>query len=749
MKLRIVFLFFSFLSFGLYAQFDENTKLRTLYEKALYAECIEKSNEVLERDREELYPYFWQLKSYLAIHFSKFHEKQKTALDKALNLAVKIHKKDKNSFFKNTYPEVFEQLEIACLKAAEFNCAEQFEKSDKIYQKLIEIDYKPSVLFARFKCWEFNNQPESILLLEKLVDLNYTGIKEGLKISIENEKYHIELLNRYFFQGLTWKLKLLLKKTKEVYPNSELTYAALLQGCENVSFQYNFDTDLNSLFKYRNDLNSIDSIYPLFVNHNSHYIANYLIANKYLNLSENDQSIDAYKSIKEYLNTFQADVRLDSNKRFFLSYLQRNKSRQSLNYKKVFTYWTDLSKFYQKLSYIEAIKYNENYLQKQNELHLATLYLNYCFKVFPQEKLALTQIKKTLDALLIVNLKNGDTQKDIAKIIELSDNPQVKSLILEEDLKLMEIMLSRKQYSLLSRFINRDLLLLPQHPKLLSMKKKLIINDYKTQMERYNNIDENLYFLKLPDASKCIPGVLSDLGNLAVLTQLNYVRRLAGIYDSCIISPEFASACQQAALMMDANHRLDHEPSSNWTCYKHEGAAAAGNSNLSLGHGFNYALMGQVTDDGSNNWACGHRRWILNPYNSTFGLGSTLNAMCLKVFYTENSEREKYVSSFSDSQFVAWPSADYFPLEIVPNRWSFSLDGADFKNAKVSVTCNGVQLNVKLEKEAHGYALSTLVWTLGSSPVKDQVYVVKISNVLNFNDVKKTYTYKVVFLDIK
>lgn len=77
MKLKIVFLLFSFLSFGLHAQYDENTKLRALYEKALYTECIEKSNEYLERDREELYPYFWQLKSYLAIHFSKFHEKQK------------------------------------------------------------------------------------------------------------------------------------------------------------------------------------------------------------------------------------------------------------------------------------------------------------------------------------------------------------------------------------------------------------------------------------------------------------------------------------------------------------------------------------------------------------------------------------------------------------------------------------------------------------------------------------------------
>ena len=312
----------------------------------------------------------------------------------------------------------------------------------------------------------------------------------------------------------------------------------------------------------------------------------------------------------------------------------------------------------------------------------------------------------------------------------------------------MNSMLFRKQYSALSRFVNKDLILFPQHPKLLSIKKQLVINDYRNQIARYDSVDENLYFLKLPDASKCIPGVLSDLGNSAVLTQLNYVRRLAGIYDSCVISPEFAPACQQAALMMEANHRLDHAPSSNWACYKREGAEAAGNSNLSLGHGFNHALMGQVNDDGSNNWACGHRRWILNPYNSTFGLGSTVYAMCLKVFYTENSSREKYVHSFSDSQFVAWPSADYFPLEMTPNRWSFSLDGADFKNAKVSVTCNGIQLSVRMEQEAHGYALGTLVWTLGSFPVKDKAYVVKISNVLNMDNVNKTYTYKVVFLEI-
>ena len=502
------------------------------------------------------------------------------------------------------------------------------------------------------------------------------------------------------------------------------------------------------MLKYKSNLLSIDSIYPSFKNENIHHQIDFIIAAKYLILSENDPAYDAYKLIKEYLNGFPLEIRLDSCKNFFLSYLLRNKSRQNINYKKVFASWTDLSKFYQKSSYLEAVKFNENFLQKENELHLATLYLNYGFKAFPNDKLKLAQIKKNLDDLLIANLKNGTASKELAAIIELSDNSQIKSLLLEEDIKLMNSMLFRKQYSALSRFVNKDLILFPQHPKLLSIKKQLVINDYRNQIARYDSVDENLYFLKLPDASKCIPGVLSDLGNSAVLTQLNYVRRLAGIYDSCVISPEFAPACQQAALMMEANHRLDHAPSSNWACYKREGAEAAGNSNLSLGHGFNHALMGQVNDDGSNNWACGHRRWILNPYNSTFGLGSTVYAMCLKVFYTENSSREKYVHSFSDSQFVAWPSADYFPLEMTPNRWSFSLDGADFKNAKVSVTCNGIQLSVRMEQEAHGYALGTLVWTLGSFPVKDKAYVVKISNVLNMDNVNKTYTYKVVFLEI-
>jgi hypothetical protein len=161
--------------------------------------------------------------------------------------------------------------------------------------------------------------------------------------------------------------------------------------------------------------------------------------------------------------------------------------------------------------------------------------------------------------------------------------------------------------------------------------------------------------------------------------------------------------------------------------------------------------MGQMTDNGARNGPCGHRRWILNPYNSVFGLGSTLDAMCLKVFATEVGSwpAANKRNNFNDTQFVAWPSADYFPLEIAPNRWSFSLDGADFKGVNISVTCNGVPLHVSMERQQQGYALNTVVWTIDKLLVKDQTYCVTVSNVINKNKEKKTYTYKVVFLDTK
>jgi hypothetical protein len=208
--------------------------------------------------------------------------------------------------------------------------------------------------------------------------------------------------------------------------------------------------------------------------------------------------------------------------------------------------------------------------------------------------------------------------------------------------------------------------------------------------------------------------------------------------------------------MMSANGNLNHAPPKHWKCYTAEGAGAAGASNLSLGHAFHDAIIGQMEDGGSGNTACGHRRWILNPKNTAFGHGSTTNSTSLYVFGTGNPKLRRTVY-FNEKQAVCWPSADYFPVNLIPDRWSFSLSGTEFENAKVSITLNGKALPVSIEPLSYGYGMNTLVWTIGAAIEVNKVYTVTISNIKTFvpwsassseKVANKTITYRVIPLQI-
>lgn len=309
-------------------------------------------------------------------------------------------------------------------------------------------------------------------------------------------------------------------------------------------------------------------------------------------------------------------------------------------------------------------------------------------------------------------------------------------------------MLRDKKYTECAILLRKSLSQYPGNAELLELKKQLVTEDYRENVLRagakYNTA---LYFDKKPDPSKCEPGTISKTGHADMLARMIYARRLAGIYDSCSFDPELNSKCQKAALMMDANDKLDHAPTIAWKCYSKEGMVAAGSSNLSLGYSFTEALMGQLADEGSGNMACGHRRWILNPHNTVFGHGSTENAMSLGVFGTGNSRLQRKIT-FNDSQFIAWPAADYFPADLVSPRWSFSLDKADFKQARVEVRMGNKAIRTDREPVATGFGLNTLVWTLNEKPQAGKTYTVTISNVL-MGRTRKTCTYSVTLLDIK
>jgi len=279
--------------------------------------------------------------------------------------------------------------------------------------------------------------------------------------------------------------------------------------------------------------------------------------------------------------------------------------------------------------------------------------------------------------------------------------------------------------------------------RLTELYKQAIIQDYITNYRGSEVSDKELGWTGNID--KCSAGTVSKIAATKLQQRLNYFRRLAGVPDVTVIDAELSAKCQKAALIMAAGYTLTHTPDAGMLCYTADGAAAARNSNLSLGYHTTEALMGQMRDNGVHNYSVGHRRWILNPYNKKFGHGSTKNSMALWVLpSTESTYAYSEVQKYRQ-QYVAWPPSGFCPVDLIFDRWSFSLSSADFKNAKVEMWIDGVALNVSIQKLEGGIGLNTIVWQHQSKITEGMAIEIHISNVVFEYDTKnpQAYTYQV------
>ena len=239
----------------------------------------------------------------------------------------------------------------------------------------------------------------------------------------------------------------------------------------------------------------------------------------------------------------------------------------------------------------------------------------------------------------------------------------------------------------------------------------------------------------------CLPGLSSLTSNNATLSALNYVRSMAGLAP-VKFSSTLNYAAQRAALIMDANDSLDHTPSSNWRCWSRTGSNAAGKSNLAMA--WPSLKSGQIIDlymddKGGNNTAVGHRRWLLNPFSTVMGTGSTSTANALTVIGPSSSTRP-------NPRYVGWPTAGYFPSTMEPaGRWSLSagLKSVNFRYASVKVYRNGVRVPARKYGVHDGYAQPTLVWQLGSSVPRSGNFRVVVSNIKRAGVTLRPYSYRV------
>lgn len=253
------------------------------------------------------------------------------------------------------------------------------------------------------------------------------------------------------------------------------------------------------------------------------------------------------------------------------------------------------------------------------------------------------------------------------------------------------------------------------------------------------------------DLASCNPGDTAPAYQDAVIRRINYFRAMAGVPAEVALDYEVSAKAQQAALMMAANNALNHFPPMDWRCYTPTGYEAAGKSNLSLGTAGPDAVANQMRDDGDNNAATGHRRWLLYPGTRFMGTGDVKAAgQSANAVWVQDPAALGGPRPSTRSDFVAWPPAGYVPRPLVYARWSFSYLDADFSLAEVSVRRNGAELPVRLEPTAGSIGENTLVWVpaLGDpAPAgPDTAYAVEVRKVA-VGGVFKTFAYEVIAID--
>jgi hypothetical protein len=232
----------------------------------------------------------------------------------------------------------------------------------------------------------------------------------------------------------------------------------------------------------------------------------------------------------------------------------------------------------------------------------------------------------------------------------------------------------------------------------------------------------------------CKPGNPSAAARTAQINAVNFARRMSQLtpISGTSLTDTNQANVQRAALMMEANGSLSHAPSSKWKCYASAGATAASKANF----GISYAtgkpvsiIASYLTDKGDrldNNYAVGHRRWLLNPAASEFAFGTTTNASVMQVIGLKTN------SANNNPAYVAWPSSGYFPNTIEPaGRWSLSgRSTACFNNAQVSVQNGSKSIKISLLSRAvRSYGNPTIVWQMPSSLNKTGTYKVQVSNI--------------------
>lgn len=745
---------------ALQAQYKEFPRLQKLFDAGKYDKCIDKATGYAKDKENSKEPmlYIYIMKSWLEIAAQPDHEDNKNAVTKALAAGLKAKKKDKEDNLFDTYIAEYELLHAKAFeKAGEFEKDGKCPRAVKIYDDIQELyadrlsNYRKSLCMLQDT---YTNKDGFTLLRNTILGV-YKDYKAGNYITPIPGGF-ARLANEYLARQYFYNAEDILRKGMEVFPGDTAIRRELVAQTA-VSYNSLVTSDFSKdLLQLRDKLLWADSNYR-----NDAEIANMLkvtntkIITNYIKF--NYDSLD--KTLTFINDCVQRDVKNyapDSINKIMVALYSNSDVRRIEgaldNLTRVLiTYNEPAGKQLQ----IPTAQYVFNYILGQDNYEVAAYFIRQSRTLYAKEKKMLDKMQADLENKLVEILMAAPKEAaslDLAKKLRDIAPNNNKLSVLERDLYryILKQMAEREQFSAFATTVRRGLNRFPADIEMLKLKKEVVIKDYQTNFLP-NLITDFKEMKVITHVATCTAGKVDSVANNKFLRMLNYLRRQAGAYDSCILDAELNEMAQQAALMMKARNELDHSPDSTWKCFTQKGKRGAGSSNLSLGYSGTDALLGQVEDEGEGNYSVGHRRWVLNPYNRVFGHGSTDNTMALYVFGKLYSDPAKNITpKWDDAEFMSWPPRDYAPKDLVFSRWSFSLANASFDKAKITVTVGGKQVKLAKQPASQGYGLNTLVWQMNDDIKTGMDYTVTVSNVFIAGDTKaKTYTYKVQVLDIE
>ena len=260
-------------------------------------------------------------------------------------------------------------------------------------------------------------------------------------------------------------------------------------------------------------------------------------------------------------------------------------------------------------------------------------------------------------------------------------------------------------------------------------------------IEEFDRIQPAIEFTGNHDA--CIPGTTSMAFQYSTLQRVNWYRMMAGLPNVVYNSANHPAA--QAGALLASNY-FSHTPPSTAKCFSQLGYTGTSSSNLAGGGTGVNAIDMYIEDSGDNNTFVGHRRWILSPELRGVASGdiprsdTSLATNALFVFDTQTAVPTR-------DNGIAWPPPGYVPADVVYERWSYVLPGANFANAQVAVTGPNGTIPTTIDSRSDWMGAGIVfVPAIPKSQVSESTYTVSISGITGAST--STITYRTTAIEV-